>query len=229
MYIIRPVAGRGLGIIATRPISEGEEILSEAPLFTQELGLTEQAIARSMATKTKEEKRQFIELSNCHRGKQPHLTGIFLTNALPCGVNDGMVGSLAAKAGIFLKGSRFNSSCIPNINNCWNEENQIIVFHALKSIAAGEELCISYGQTLAPRATRRMELQTKFGFECRCAACSLSGNEQVASDRRRSAAKKLFDEIGRCGSQPAVGVKKVRVSCFLLQRSFLLTKYVMSR
>lgn len=204
-----------MGIIAIRPISEGEEIFSEAPLFTQELGPTEQAIARSMAPKTKEEKRQFIELTNCHRGKQPHLTGIFLTNALPCGYNDGMVGSVAAKAGIFLRGSRFNSSCIPNINNYWNEEKQAIAFHALQSIAAGEELCISYCQTLAPRSARRIELQTEFGFECRCAACSLSGEKQLASDRRRSAVKKLFDEIGRSGSQPAEGVKKVELFCLL--------------
>ena len=140
------------------------------------------------------------------------MMGIFLTNALPCGVNDDILGTVASTAGIFLQGSKLNSSCRPNVNNFWNNEKKVIVFHALKNIAEGEELCISYTQTLAPRATRRTNLQANFGFECRCAACSLPDHEQRESDRRRSRAKELFDQIGRCGNRPAEGVKKVRRS-----------------
>jgi hypothetical protein len=186
--------------------------LSEAPLFTQELGLSEQSIALSLATKSKDEIRQFLELTNCHRGKMSPLLGVFHTNALPCGVNDSLFGSVAAKAGIFLQGSRFNSSCVPNVNNFWNEEKQMIAFFAMKDINDGEELCITYAGSMTPRAMRRAELQTKFGFECCCPACSLSGQEQLASDLRRSTAKKLMDEIGLCGSQPSMGIKKVYLS-----------------
>jgi hypothetical protein len=119
------------------------------------------------------------------------------------------MGKIATTAGLFLQGSRFNSSCVPNASNYWSEKRQTIVFRALKSIAEGEELCISYEIGWKPRANRRLELQEKFGFECHCAACSLSGDELLASDNRRMTLNRLFDEIAQCGNRPVEGVQKV--------------------
>lgn len=208
-FEIRSVPGKGRGIIATRPITRGEEILSEAPLFTQECVPNQKTIAYSLEPKTSDEKRQYLDLANCHRGTMPPLMGIFHTNALPCGNNGGLLGSIATKAGIFFQGCIFNSSCVPNVNNCWDEEKGVIKFHALKDITEGEELCLCYGDLLTSRTMRR-QWQAGFGFECHCPACSLSSHEQSASDNRRIAVKKLFSEIGECGNRPAEGVKKVR-------------------
>ena len=130
------------------------------------------------------------------------------TFSLPCG-NNGTHGEIASKGGLFLQGSRFNSSCVPNVNNYWNERRQVIGFRALRNIAEGEELCISYTSEMKSRDSRKLMLRKNFGFECHCAACSLSGDELRASDHRRTTLDSLYDEIGKCGSQSAVGIRKV--------------------
>jgi len=156
-----------MGVIAIGPIAKGEVVLSEAPLFTQQLGWNMRTIVQSLFFKTADEKRQFLELKNCHQGKLLLYMGIFKTNALPCGNNDRR--ARASKAGLFLQGSRFNSSCVPNVNNYWNERRQVIEFRALKVIAEGDELCIAYTAEMKSRASRQSELRGNFGFECRCA------------------------------------------------------------
>lgn len=201
-----------MGAFATRPITYGDVILSEAPLFTQTLvqcGV--RTIALALSSKSDSEKRQYLELANCHQGRYPPLMGIFRTNALPCGDNG--TRKIATKAGIFLKATRFNSSCVPNVNNWWNEGKNVIEFRALRDIAQGEELSITYAVDLSPWADRRRELQVRYGFECHCEACSLSGEALTASDDRRIKLESLIDEIGECGNRPAEGIRKVRTLC----------------
>jgi hypothetical protein len=211
-FVIRSIPGKGMGVIAVHPIAKGEVVLSEAPLFTQELARNKLTIWHSLASKTADEKRQFLELTNCHRQnpKVHPFLGIFQTNALPCG-NNGM-GEIALVAGLFLQGSRFNSSCVPNVNNYWSEEKHVITFRATNAITEGEELCISYKLGFEPRDSRRAQLQKEFGFECHCAACSQLGDELLISNLRRVALRSLYDDISLCGSKPAEGIQNVRLA-----------------
>lgn len=199
-----------MGVIATHPIDAGELIISEAPLFTQTLVRSASTIAASLATKTPDEKRQYLNLTNCRKSAQYNpLRGIFETNALPCGVNMPESGPVANKAGIFLQCSRFNSSCMPNVHNCWDEDGGVIGMRALKPIARGEELCISYCGEWMTRDARRSLLKAKFGFTCNCASCSLDGEALTLSDRRRMQLETLHGEIAKCAYNPVLGVKKV--------------------
>jgi hypothetical protein len=222
-FVIKPIPGKGMGVVAIGPIAKGEVILSEAPLFTQQLGWNMRTIVQSLVLKTADERRKFLELTNCHQGKLLYV-GIFKTNALPCGNNDR--GERASKAELFLQGSRFNSSCVPNVNNYWNERRQVIEFRALRAIPEGDELCIAYTTELKSRANRQTELWGNFGFECHCAACSLSGDELRASDHRRTTLDNLYNEIGQCANRPAVGIQKVCSAlieaCNIVSLSFLL-------
>ena len=201
---------KGLGVVATDPIDEGEVIISEAPLFTQVRARNADTIAASLAHKSMDEKRQYLSLANCHKTSRfKPLQGIFETNALPCGENMNDFGVAASKAGLFLQCSRFNSSCTPNVRNCWDEEGGVMVMRALKAIARGEELCICYCSGWLPRDIRQDRFKDQFGFTCTCATCSLDGEALVNSDRRRMQLRRLYDEIGNCASDPVLGVKKV--------------------
>lgn len=162
-----------------------------------------------MCTLSADNKRRYLTLANCHGDKYPPLLGIYKTNTLPCGVNDEVARKRSSKSGLFLEGSRFNSSCVPNVRNTWDERQQVINFIAGKDIAEGEELCIAYGNLLAPRSERRSKLATSFGFECTCAACSLSGAALEKSDARRERLGVLYDEVADCGNSPRLGVQKV--------------------
>jgi len=208
-FVIKSIPSKGMGVVATHPIAKGEVVLSEAPLFTQQHSRSVATIASSLSLKTADEKRRFLELTNCHQGRHLHIKGIFETNALPCGNNGNLAHESASKAGLFLQGSRFNSSRVPNVNNYWNERRQVIEFRALRDITEGEELCIMYKSEMESRASRRSQLREHFGFDCHCATCSLSGDELSASDHRRTTLDSLYDEIGKCGSQSAVGIRKV--------------------
>ena len=156
------------------------------------------------------EQREFFSLSNCHRGRFPPLIGICRTNALPCGDQSTLAGETAERAGIFLLGSRFNSSCIPNVNNFWDDTRQKISFRALRDIDVGEELCICYTELFSPHAERQRKGKLAFGFDCTCATCTLPTTEQKASDERRAGIQRLYGEIAECGNNPSLGVRKVR-------------------
>ncbi|KAF7972171.1 hypothetical protein HWV62_18742 [Athelia sp. TMB] len=211
-YIIQPIDGKGMGAIAIKSIKFGDLILSEQPLFTvkSQLGIVPlPVIVKKLVPKSDIEKRQYINLANCHVGAKHPFIGIYETNALPCGPTGG--DKVTNKGAIFLEACRFNSSCIPNTINYWNAAKGVIEFRALKDVDEGEELCICYTKELQSREARRNILRSKFGFICQCAACSLSTEEVKASDNRRATLASLVDEIGECGNRPADGLKKAKL------------------
>ena len=55
----------------------------------------------------------------------------------------------------------------------------------MRSIDEGEEITICYMDPGQPRDARRARLRTKFGFECECSLCSLTGEALNASNERQ--------------------------------------------
>lgn len=208
-FALSPIAGKGQGIVAARPITKGELVLSEAPLFQQTRAIHNETILKALINLSDADQRRYFSLANTWTGIHPPPLGIFKTNCLPCGDHEQDQGVQAGTAAIFLLGSRFNSSCEPNINNYWNEEQGKITFWATRDVEEGEELCICYANPLANRAARRARLQSSFHFECECVACAREGDELRASDERRVTISRLYEEIAGCGSSPSVGVRKV--------------------
>ena len=87
--------------------------------------------------------------------------------------------------GIFLQASRLNHSCMPNCTYSWNKNLKHHRVHAVRDIAVGEELTISYVWILLDCAIRVKELMHGYGFVCDCPACEAEGNFGKASLRRR--------------------------------------------
>lgn len=187
-FAVQDIPGKGKGIIAQRSFAQGEVILAETPIFTLRAeDLTRrnaESVIFAISKCTPVQREGFYGLYSCH-SDFPRELGIFETNVLPCGTNDAKTSRAAVKGGIFLLGSRFNSSCMPNTNNNWDAESEELVFRAIKDVRAGDELCIAYGNVLAAREKRQAEMKRKFGFVCKCEACMLSGIELEESDYRR--------------------------------------------
>ncbi|CDO71130.1 hypothetical protein BN946_scf184844.g134 [Trametes cinnabarina] len=223
-YSLQDVPGKGKGLVASRAISRGELILSEAPLIQQDRSYSNASILRALAPVSEQQQREYFSLANAHKGNRsiPPPLGIFKTNALPCGDHSVLEGSAATHAAVFVLGSRFNSSCEPNVNNYWDANLQKITFWATRDIAIGEELCISYGECLASREARRSRLKRLFGFDCTCVACSRTGEDLTKSDERRLEIARLYEEIGQCGGAPAAGVRMVKRALRLLEEEGLL-------
>lgn len=85
-------------------------------------------------------------------------------------VNNAQLGDGTDGAGIFATYTRINHSCAPNTDWDWQPDSQALEVCANQDIAAGEEITITYIDTLQPYETRARELAV-YGFECRCKAC----------------------------------------------------------
>ncbi|KAI0754251.1 SET domain-containing protein [Daedaleopsis nitida] len=222
VFNLQDVPGKGKGLVATRRITKAECILAETPLFTLEQSapaVANMKIIAALSALSDAQQRQFFSLTNARRGIPgiPPPLGIFKTNALPCGDHmHGGGGPVADKAALCLVGSRFNSSCEPNVNNYWNADRRQILFQAVRDVEEGEELCICYTNTLASRAQRRERLEQVFGFVCNCVACAREGDALAKSDERRMATSRLYSEIASCGAKPSLGVRKVKMALKLL-------------
>lgn len=67
------------------------------------------------------------------------------------------------------------SNCIPTFNG------NVYRLHAKEDIPTGAELTISYIEIAATTAARRLELQTRYFFHCKCPMCDES-DRQVGDD-----------------------------------------------
>ena len=73
-------------------------------------------------------------------------------------------------AGCYPTAALLNHSCVPNCVLVFRGTRLSVT--ALKDIAAGEELCHSFADLLAPTATRRASLEAQYGFVCDCRRCT---------------------------------------------------------
>ncbi|KAF3920161.1 hypothetical protein AA313_de0204011 [Arthrobotrys entomopaga] len=192
VFSIQTIPNKGRGLIATVDIPIGTRILAESPLFTQTSHTRLETLEETFKTKVSRlsplQQSQFLSLHNKYPASYPAYSGIFRTNALPCGV-DSPIGAVYPTICLM------NHDCLPNTTHFWNENLQQETIHATRFIPAGSELTISYADP-EPRDTRRRKLQDSFGFLCTCSLCSLSPSETLKSDARRVEIKTLDVEIG---------------------------------
>eukprot|EP00930_Biecheleria_cincta_P102173 TRINITY_DN9385_c0_g2_i1.p1 TRINITY_DN9385_c0_g2~~TRINITY_DN9385_c0_g2_i1.p1 ORF type:complete len:389 (+),score=81.05 TRINITY_DN9385_c0_g2_i1:26-1168(+) len=182
----RDLGDKGMGAVALRKITMGEQVLMEAPILCvpgpfdihPTLKEYDSYLRARLASCGQQEQHAFWELADVYCGEGPKTAaGILITNAIvtPHGNT------------IFPTASRFNHSCNPNVYGVWQGQGESLltdmgIFHATRDIEAGEEMCISYKIEL--RATREQR-QEELPFQCRCATCSADGEVLRKSDARR--------------------------------------------
>ncbi|KAL1849399.1 SET domain-containing protein 5 [Diaporthe australafricana] len=189
MFRVSHAGAKGFGVFATRPIARGTRILAEKPL----LSITNKdpsvlAVAsrlshgdrqRLLSLSTNDAKREsLLRLAAAAWESFPSLTSITQNRELLnifYNNNFSIAGSSGERA-IFLTVARINHSCVPNaqgnVNTALPGGSQFTI-HALRAIAGGEEITISYlHDELAIRSVRQQRLKEGYGFECACEICS---------------------------------------------------------
>ncbi|KAI0007284.1 SET domain-containing protein [Xylariaceae sp. FL0662B] len=175
------VAGKGVGLVADRLIRRGEVITVRTPTMMVQTAahvglraddraeLYDGAVDRLPVPRRDAFMRQMgrdvydkIE-TNCF---QVHIDG---------------ANKLGSHLGCYPEISRFNHDCRPNLN--YRITNTTHTTVAVRDIAVGEELSISYIGMLYPRSERQ-KLLRHWGFNCTCAQCSGSAAAIAASDAR---------------------------------------------
>ena len=195
-FEIKDAGVKGLGIFSLQKFYWEDLVIAEAPLFSIQRGyrednddyrgLSQKAVEAAVNALAPEKRREYESLQSTHPDKE-RKWGIFATNVY--GISDD-------SCGIFLRSSRFNHSCSPNARFSSNEEMQRLEIYALRDIARGDEILVTYlscrkvyGSTRAERQVRLRSL----GFTCSCVVCTQP--ETVASDQRRARLKKIWESL----------------------------------
>ena len=197
-YKITNAGDKGLGAFALQMFRRGDLIIAEAPLLSirkQDDGgpIDLKSVAAAVDSLSSEDVQKYVSLKNGDaeggRYDNPFL-GIYSTNAYMMGSDRG---------GIFFEISRFNHSCSPNARTSWNPEINRMRVYALRDIALGDEIFVSYLSSRnvygSSRAERQTALTSKYMFTCACTACGLQGLSAVASDERRLQIKALWESV----------------------------------
>jgi len=203
-FVTKEIPGKGTGVVAVEDIQPGQLIIAEPPLFVvpwwvrhslypgKEL---DAALMRLLNDLSDEEEQSFYNLSDCKSrvGEEATEMGIWRTNNFALGRSHSKCSN-----GIFPKLSRFNHSCVPTAEFRWNEKQRRQEIRAIRSISTGQEICLCYFTTSileAGKDERREYLRSRYGFDCDCEACQLSGETSEADDNLRGEVKALKSEI----------------------------------
>ena len=139
-FAVVSIDGKGMGIVARRPISMGERILADVPLLVLHGDWKDcngqSPLMQAWRNLSADGRATFFALSqNAMRfGDQKTVDGIFATNAIP------FHRSRQPHCAIFPLASRFNHACDSNAAYRWNERvsGGALTIHATRQIHPGE-------------------------------------------------------------------------------------------
>ncbi|KIV96850.1 hypothetical protein PV10_00666 [Exophiala mesophila] len=191
---------RGLAVFASRKIKAGNLVLAERPLLrlSKEEENDSDAIEREFSRLSHADQKIYLKLFDAQKSRMTRVTSIYYSNCYnldsfrPDGKGGSAVGAIA---------SRFNHSCVPNLQLSFNFDKNLMMFYAIRDIPRGKEVCTNYEKNVFDAAvTRQRKLQMYYGFMCQCEAClGPAKNEFWAkSDQRRRAMFEAFKRIQEC-------------------------------
>ncbi|WPJ61192.1 hypothetical protein SMAC4_07900 [Sordaria macrospora] len=199
-YRITDVKGKGQGVVATKPIKQGDIIMVDVPVL-----LVSQEFLRKTGKEGKGHlrrrmvKRGLEQLPESMRRKVMGLQkgpGMYEVDAL-LGINVkglGGVGSSALglledeewfkgeeRTGLFTEVARINHSCRPNARLCFSEKQLTMEVVSYRPISSGEEILISYTPLTLPPSDRHRHLQQNYHFTCHCPLCTSLSDDPSAN------------------------------------------------
>ncbi|GKT93425.1 HET domain protein [Colletotrichum tofieldiae] len=191
LFRVVEMPGKGLGLIANQPIRRGQRIMAHPPAvvvhrrFVDEIDLEGQyrLLDVAVAQLPGETREAFIaQMGQAadHKSTGQKVHDIMHTNSFELGlrIRDGH------HFGNYPEVSRFNHDCRPNVAFYIDDSDLRHYTHAVRDIQPGEELTISYVDSLSARIVRQGRAQRNWGFGCTCAHCSLPGPFVRSSDQR---------------------------------------------
>jgi len=195
-YQVKQIPGKGLGMIATESIKKGETVLEESVKVSARFGGNDfhsiDFLNRQISMLTLLDREEFLSLNDPEpegpenkKNERIYVNNTFLD-------------------GLYLKGSRMNHSCKPNVMLSSDDTIHAEIV-ALRNILAGEEILVSYLRSSALETkSERLEKIKNWKFECNCELCSLGDDESNKNDENRIEVRNnltcidsFFDDVWR--------------------------------
>ncbi|KAF9874724.1 hypothetical protein CkaCkLH20_07861 [Colletotrichum karsti] len=185
LFKVVEMPGKGLGLVANQHIKRGQRIMAHPPAvvihrrFIDKVDLENQYRLLDIAVAELPEptRKIFMEQMGQSGGHKVH--DIIHTNSFEVrlGIRDGH------HFGNYPEVSRFNHDCRPNVAFYIDSDLRHYT-HAVRDIKPGEELTISYVDSLSSRKVRQDRAHRNWGFGCTCEQCSLPPPLVRDSDNR---------------------------------------------
>ncbi|KAI8245203.1 SET domain-containing protein 5 [Colletotrichum sp. SAR 10_99] len=185
LFRIVEMPGKGLGVVANQHIKRGQRIMAHPPAvvihrrFIDDVDLDNQYRLLDVAVShlPEDTRKIFLEQMGQSGGHKVH--DIIHTNSfeLRLGIRDGH------HFGNYPEVSRYNHDCRPNVAFYIDSDLRHYT-HAVRDIKPGEELTISYVDSLSSRQVRQDRAKRNWGFGCTCNQCSLPPPLVRDSDNR---------------------------------------------
>jgi len=186
-YQVRSSPTAGKGLFAAKKLQTGDLIFSERPLivtmsrFTDKTPADLEQCLQVLWMRLPDE--QGVVLATLHHSPNPPLPLQDIVSLNGWGF-DPYPGA-AYHTGIFPTYARCNHSCVPNAMARFDHTTFAIEVRAVRAVALGDELFVSYVDVLDGLATRDRVLRENYGFACGCRIC-VDGTKCVESDTRRA-------------------------------------------
>ncbi|KAK4038549.1 SET domain-containing protein 5 [Parachaetomium inaequale] len=200
------IPGKGIGLVATKPIRTGTRIMSATPAIlvddrawkgirAQEMGVL---VAEGVAGLPDKERERVMGLSVKSGWQGGREYGVVAGNAFRVVID--LVGMLGGGEGlefhgVFTEVSRLNHDCAPNLGYYFDSKTLSLKVYAVRDIFPGEELTISYVDVVQPHSTRQKSLSSAWSFTCTCPRCTLEPHLLGESDSRVKQMQELRREL----------------------------------
>lgn len=167
----RPVAGKGIGVFANKPIPRGQVITVNTPVLV--------VYTETFLPKAEREallRLAIDQLPPASRDSLLNLSKVFNNPEIP--IQDVIAGNAfglelggQAHLAVFPEVSRVNHDCSPNSQFYLDSDLLTHYVHAVRPIAENEEVTIAYSSPLARYSERQEALSKGFHFNCGCPRC----------------------------------------------------------
>ncbi|CAG8961367.1 hypothetical protein HYFRA_00013828 [Hymenoscyphus fraxineus] len=223
-FEIKPVPGKGMGVIANRTIFRGERLFAHAAvgIYHNDIFLTRRSKDYRLRNRMmevgveqlpEESRRKFhamIGQKNAHHVVQGQL------NVNTFGEDFGG----EEHSIIIPETARMNHDCRPNSMYYFDPETLIHYTQAARTINAGEEVTITYIDPLQSREDRQKAITYSWGFQCTCSHCLQPSAYSEASDGRilaiNSLVKLLLGETKLKGNTTPSAGEKTKIAELLV-------------
>ncbi|KAF2401519.1 SET domain-containing protein [Trichodelitschia bisporula] len=196
-YEMRPLAGRGFGMIANRTIVRGERLMQETPSFIVDRDMFDSVADENrlplqwnavyqLPEVTREE---FLALHKHAGGDE--IDDVMRTNAFGAYYGD----EFSLHNNVLPRISRFNHDCRPNAHYYFDPDTMTQYVHAVRDIYPGEEILINYTDSEYTFAQRQHAIHLSWGFNCTCSICRQPADQIAASDDRLGQIAVLRDAL----------------------------------
>jgi hypothetical protein len=189
-FSVAAIKGKGFGLVATQLIPRATTIMLDAPRiiasaeFPQHLSRTQgsRLFDRALGQLPAADRELVLGLDKSLGGSD--IEDIMKTNAFACQFHDG--GEDEAYMCLFPNVARINHACRPNAHARFVPKTLLMEIKALRDIAPGEEIGISYGRVDLKQKERKKLYKQGWNFECTCDMCTASQYDIAGSDQRRA-------------------------------------------